>query len=106
MFFLPFKGICNILYSALFRLGTAGDSLAYHNGHPFSTNNQDNDSLNGNCALDKKGAWWYNACYHSNLNGIYRQGEFDDITSVNWYHWKQGHYSLRKAEMKIRPIDF
>ncbi|KAL9961144.1 hypothetical protein ACROYT_G030037 [Oculina patagonica] len=86
--------------------GTAGDSLAYHNGYPFSTNDQDNDDQNRNCALDKKGAWWYKACYHSNLNGIYRQGEYLDITSVNWYGWKQGHYSLRKAEMKIRPIDF
>ncbi|KAL9983039.1 hypothetical protein ACROYT_G005163 [Oculina patagonica] len=40
--------------------GSAGDSLSYHNGHPFSTKDQDNDSWDYNCAVQYKGAWWYN----------------------------------------------
>lgn len=43
--------------------GTAGDSLAYHAGHKFSTFDLDNDSWKeGNCAQTHQGGWWYNAC--------------------------------------------
>ncbi|KAK3082718.1 hypothetical protein FSP39_003443 [Pinctada imbricata] len=35
--------------------GTAGDSLAFHNGLPFSTYDQDNDSDSRNCAVIYKG---------------------------------------------------
>ncbi|KAL9961155.1 hypothetical protein ACROYT_G030048 [Oculina patagonica] len=86
--------------------GTAGDSLAFHNGLPFSTKDQDNDKRSGSsCAVDYKGGWWYNDCYDSNLNGIYRQGEYIDVTSVNWRHWKRNHISLKRAEMKMRPVN-
>ena len=43
--------------------GTAGDSLAYQNGHKFSTRDQDNDAdshTGSNCAQAYIGAWWYN----------------------------------------------
>nr|KAF6381963.1 ficolin 3 [Pipistrellus kuhlii] len=51
--------------------GTAGDSLSFHNGKPFSTYDADHDTAGGNCAVTVHGAWWYQACYHSNLNGPY-----------------------------------
>ncbi|XP_019637151.1 PREDICTED: ficolin-2-like [Branchiostoma belcheri] len=73
--------------------GTAGDSLTYHDGKPFSTKDRDND---GSCAQLHKGAWWYNSCYRSNLNGLYLDG-------VNWRHWKGYNYSLKRTEMKLRP---
>jgi len=86
--------------------GTAGDSLAYHNGYPFTTKDQDNDSSGGNCAVSYKGAWWYQACYHSNLNGIYHHGQYTGTDGVTWYYWKPNYLSAKRAEMKIRPVNY
>ncbi|KAL9974186.1 hypothetical protein ACROYT_G011197 [Oculina patagonica] len=61
-------------YSTFSVMGTAGDSLASHDGQMFSTQDQDNDSLDStHCAISYKGAWWFKACRNSNLNGIYLQ---------------------------------
>ena len=49
---------------------TLQDSLSGHNGVPFSTSDNDNDSYSLNCAAIFKGAWWYTACHASNLNGF------------------------------------
>ena len=87
--------------------GTAGDSLSTHRGYPFTTKDQDNDIWSGNCAVSYKGAWWYNACHHSNLNGVYHHGQHSsNADGVNWYHWKGYKYSAKRAEMKIRPVKF
>jgi len=89
------------------RLGTAGDSLSYHGGQPFTTRDQDNDNYHSNCASLRHGAWWYNACLESNLNGIYRQANpSPESDGVNWKHWKGNTYSLKWTEMKIGPMNF
>jgi len=95
-------------FSYLLFTGTAGDSLSYHRGAPFSTKDSDNDLwASGNCAVICKGAWWHKSCHHSNLNGIYHHGKHSSgADGVNWYHWKGHHYSAKKAEMKIRPAGF
>ncbi|XP_068730155.1 ryncolin-2-like [Montipora capricornis] len=85
--------------------GTAGDSLAYHRGQAFSTKDRDNDQTGVNCALGNKGAWWYNACDYSNLNGLYLNGKIDG-SGMKWYHWKKNAYSVKRSEMKIRPQNF
>ena len=85
--------------------GTAGDSLANgrHNGHKFSTRDQDNDVWTGNCAQRFKGGWWYDACHNSNLNGLYHGGSHASYADgVNWRAWKGYNYSLKFAEMKLR----
>ena len=90
-------------------VGTAGDSLTYHRGHPFSTKDQDNDNWSKHCAEHFKGAWWHDTCVTSNLNGPYRHGKFSSKTSydgVVWVDWKGVDYSLKRAEMKIRPEKF
>ncbi|XP_068683841.1 microfibril-associated glycoprotein 4-like [Montipora foliosa] len=85
--------------------GTAGDSLGYHRGQAFSTKDRDNDKYGGNCASADKGAWWYNSCHYSNLNGLYLNGKTDG-SGMTWYYWKNSQYSVKRSEMKIRPQNF
>ncbi|XP_028986644.1 tenascin-R isoform X5 [Betta splendens] len=84
--------------------GTAGDSLSYHQGRPFSTKDRDNDIAVTNCALSYKGAWWYKNCHRANLNGKY--GESRHSQGINWYHWKGHEFSIPFVEMKMRPYNF
>ena len=89
-------------------LGTAGDSLSFHLGSAFSTKDADHDGKSTeHCAQSYKGAWWYKDCHHSNLNGLYHHGAHASYADgINWYHWKGHKYSLKKAEMKIRRVNF
>ena len=88
--------------------GNAGDSLSYHNGMKFSTFDKDNDLWSENCAVTYKGAWWYNVCHLSNLNGAYlgtpsnggKVATFAD--GVNWKDWKEYYYSLKTSVMMVR----
>ncbi|XP_078074045.1 tenascin-R-like [Mustelus asterias] len=84
--------------------GTAGDSLSYHQGRPFSTKDRDNDVAITNCASSYKGAWWYKNCHRANLNGKY--GENRHSQGINWYHWKGHEISIPFVEMKMRPYNF
>ncbi|XP_046861623.1 angiopoietin-related protein 7-like [Xenia sp. Carnegie-2017] len=83
--------------------GTAGDSLHYHNGMAFSTKDSDNDKDSGNCASCWKGAWWYNVCHQSNLNGHYYSEAYSSWSGVVRYYWKKNNKSLTFTEMKIKP---
>lgn len=71
----------------------------------FSTKDQDNDQGSGSCAqLLYKGAWWYNACLSSNLNGLYINGSHsDDGIGINWGTFRGYYYSLKRSEMKVKP---
>ena len=71
------------------RVGT--DRFASHplNGMKFTTPDNDNDKYGGNCAASFKSGWWYNSCYHININTQPPQVP----TSVLF------------SEMKIRPKD-
>jgi hypothetical protein len=88
--------------------GDAGDSFTYHNGMRFSTKDQDNDGAPTSCAEVYNGAWWYNRCRESNLNGDYFRGHHPNIDGrgVCWNTFRGYSYSLKRTEMKIRPVWF
>ncbi|XP_006628293.2 fibrinogen like 1B [Lepisosteus oculatus] len=101
--------------------GSAGDALsggggveqqwsASHNAMLFSTKDRDNDRfLQGSCAKENKGGWWYNRCHAANLNGkYYRGGEYRGKydNGVVWMTWSGLWYSLRHTTMKVRPLVF
>ncbi|KAL9967645.1 hypothetical protein ACROYT_G025922 [Oculina patagonica] len=83
--------------------GTAGDSLMeYHNNMAFSTKDRDNDrDSSTNCAVSWTGAWWYNDCYESNLNGQYMRGR-NDGRGATWYRFRDWR-PLKFTEIKLRP---
>ena len=80
--------------------GTAGDSMTRHdlNGTKFSTKDNDNDNWSDNCATSWQGAWWYNRCAYSNLNGQY---DGSGNQGIGWYYWKNIWEPLKFSEMKI-----
>ncbi|KXJ07352.1 Ficolin-2 [Exaiptasia diaphana] len=84
--------------------GDAGDSLVRHNNKAFSTKDRDNDLYaNFNCAVLRHGAWWYYACYDSNLNGKYYYNLKKSVAKgVNWDKYRL-EWSLKTTEMKSRP---
>ncbi|KAK2171725.1 hypothetical protein NP493_1034g00007 [Ridgeia piscesae] len=85
--------------------GTAGDSLTIHHRQSFSTRDRDNDANTSHCAQVYKGGWWYAACHYSNLNGLYLRGHHDSYADgIEWHAWHGYHYSLKKVEMKLRPL--
>ncbi|XP_055999169.1 fibrinogen C domain-containing protein 1-like [Ostrea edulis] len=82
--------------------GTAGDSLKYHNGHKFTTHDEDNDGWSSNnCAVDRHGAWWYRKCANSNLNGQYTEAAVSGKKYPCWYGWKS-FTALKGTSMQIR----
>lgn len=71
----------------------------------FSTKDEDNDIDTRDCAEEFKGAWWYNNCHLSNLNGQYLNGIYSTFADgIVWYTWKGHNYSLKTTDMKIRRV--
>ena len=77
---------------------------------PFSTKDADHGNTNDRygCADQYHGAWWYNACQHSNLNGKYYQEQetVPKHQGIQWRTWKGNYYSLYSVNMKMRPAGF
>ncbi|RUS73269.1 hypothetical protein EGW08_018964, partial [Elysia chlorotica] len=81
--------------------GTAGDALAFHNGLPFSTFDQENEPHPYlKCATHFKAAWWYKDCHHSNLNGQYNG---TDYYGLKWEGFA-GSNGVTYSAMKIRRL--
>lgn len=86
----------------------SGWSLSYSNGSRFSTKDNDNDAATSlNCAVYRRGGWWYHSCSYSNLNSLYLRGRYSANGSFNggegiyWHEWHSYWYSLKTTEMKI-----
>ena len=75
--------------------GSTVDYMAYHNGLPFTTFDNDNDGRGGNCATSQGGGWWYNTCY----NCVFTRPH----SLNNVYHPSTGYLYFPHVEMKIRP---
>ena len=88
--------------------GTAGDDFTYHNGMQFSTRDRDNDQRSdANCATYYPGGsgWWFNSCFHCNLNGPYICGAVQTTSAgVIWNTFRGHSHSLKYTEMKMRFI--
>lgn len=67
----------------------------------FSTKDRDNDLYTDSCAHEREGAWWYNDCGMSNLNGLNQPGT-ESLAGIIWQKWK-GDVSLAMVEIKVRP---
>ena len=60
----------------------------------------------GHCAVFFHGPWWHRDCYHSLLTGKYFTSggtRSSPPYGIIWSSWKGFEYSLRYADMKIRP---
>ena len=85
--------------------GTAGDALTIHNHRPFLTKDHRGSGDSASCPVTHKGAWWYESCHYSNLNGQYLRGNHTSYADgVNWWQWKRYHYSLKTTIMMIKPV--
>ncbi|XP_076106895.1 microfibril-associated glycoprotein 4-like isoform X3 [Mytilus galloprovincialis] len=89
--------------------GNAGNSLEYHKGQAFTTKDRDNDpwtysTFKNNCGKYHQGAWWYQQCAHSNLNGLYIEGGKISRGGMFWSHWKNNQYSMKSSSMMIRRL--
>ncbi|XP_074072790.1 ficolin-3 [Macrotis lagotis] len=83
--------------------GTAGDSLTYHSGKPFSTHDADSDTHKDNCAVTVQGAWWYGNCYYSNLNGRHVSTEAKAYKyGIDWSTGKGVGHPYRRTLMMLR----
>uniref|UniRef100_A0A2M4DJ98 Putative ficolin n=1 Tax=Anopheles darlingi TaxID=43151 RepID=A0A2M4DJ98_ANODA len=82
--------------------GTVGDSLSLHIGMKFSTPDRD---TGGNCAKVWRGGWWFDHCYSSFLNGIYRNSTTKLVPKIDWVHFSDDdvYYGLSYVRMMIRP---
>ncbi|KAH9487830.1 Fibrinogen C domain-containing protein 1-A [Bulinus truncatus] len=116
---LGFRGVRYFAQYSLFRIlsendnyqlkvsgysGNATDNLSEtHNDMQFSTFDKDNDKDSRNCASLYTGAWWYNECHVSNLNGAW--GSITYGEGLNWNKLTTYFASVNFTEMKIREIE-
>ena len=84
--------------------GTAGDSMAFHNGTMFSTMDRDNDNSNTTDCVKScgGGAWWHGECCYASLNSIYSQQFSFFRYGIRWYTFHHDKQSFRSTKMMIR----
>ncbi|KAF0309396.1 Techylectin-5B [Amphibalanus amphitrite] len=88
--------------------GKTGDALtSLSNGAKFSTKDQDNDTWSKKCAVEYQNAWWHKSCMHTTLTGPYVPKTMKKHwIGITWHQWKGNKYSLKQAELKMRPVNY
>ncbi|XP_046337138.2 fibrinogen-like protein A isoform X2 [Haliotis rufescens] len=79
--------------------GNAGDSFSAHNRMQFTTFDSDHDRYEYNCGERCKGGWWYDDCYHVNINGVY--GVLG-LKGLIWDSLTGSFHTLKATSMAIR----
>ena len=90
--------------------GNVGDALFRQY---FTTEDNDNDEADFNCATSWKGGWWYKSCFSANLNNHYFGGLVGDPTNdegvmpqrMSWKTWSGKFGDITFSEMKLRKDD-
>ena len=72
-----------------------------HIEQSFTTADKDQDNYYDNCAVLKHGAYWYNQCNYSNLNGNYHNEDGGDWTKGFYWYLRNG---LKASQMKFRKL--
>ena len=87
--------------------GSCLDSLSYNRDATFSTKDEDSDSFPArNCAVDHQGAWWYNRCTQTNLNGLYSPTAGYNFTGIYWYRRPPNTIVLlKRVEMMLELVE-
>lgn len=67
----------------------------------FSTEDGDNDIMDGNCAANYHAAWWYTSCYISNLNGYFNYSRRSDM-GIIWLPADKSYRRVKNSMMMIR----
>ncbi|XP_069101985.1 angiopoietin-related protein 7-like [Argopecten irradians] len=82
------------------------DAMETHNGHPFSTYDNDNDSAAESCPVNDHGAWWYTQCHLCNLNGPHVHDNGDTPKSMTWlkFYSDRGFVPLMKSRMLVKRL--
>ena len=81
----------------------SGDSLGSHDGMAFDTYDIGASGYhNISCPERAHGAWWYQGCHDSNLNGDYHQN--GTHKTVSWADFRGHTYALKRTEMKLRRL--
>uniref|UniRef100_K1QJJ8 Ficolin-2 n=1 Tax=Magallana gigas TaxID=29159 RepID=K1QJJ8_MAGGI len=91
--------------------GNAGDGMDNHgstdpSGMKFSTIDRDNDNAPALCTFARQGAWWYNQCTLTNLNGIYGNGTCLTTETCNfWYLISSSYVGVKTSYIMVRRLE-
>ena len=80
---------------------SAGDSLLYHNGGKWSTQDEDNDIWSRSCAQTFRGSYWFKRCHKSNPLGEYGNDAY--AKGISWRSFRGYYTSLDYIEYLVRP---
>ena len=75
--------------------GTAGDSLSIHRGQTLETKDKDRNR----CAVIYKGAWYYDGCHRSDLNGLYHHGAHSSYMPTESTDMAENHITTSSRKL-------